>query len=330
MTREITQSDWRPHASWTVLRKRAQMLRMAREYFFTQEVLEVETPMLSAAAVTDPHIESFATYYEGPGVVNKHSMYLHSSPEFPMKRLLAAGSGAIYQICKVFRNGECGQKHNPEFTMIEWYRPGFNLQGMMDDVERLVRYLLCIEGIACERVSYEELFSRYLGFDPHTASFKVLYAAVNQAGLNVAGLHDDDRDACLNLLLTHIIEPQLGQDGMCFVYDYPASQAALAQLRHDETAVAERFELYMNGCELANGYLELRDSNELSQRMQQDLVFRQKESTGAVSADAHLLAAMAHGFPACSGVALGFDRLVMLAVGAKVLDEVLAFPFARA
>jgi len=335
MVQESNHSDWRPQASWTVLRKRAEMLRLIRKYFFDQNVLEVETPILSSAAATDPHIESFITTYEGPGLANKRPMYLHSSPEFPMKRLLAAGSGAIYQVCKVFRDGECGDKHNPEFTMIEWYRPGFDLVKMMNDVEQLVARLLGESRMVFERLSYAEVFSRHLDFNPHTAGLDVLRNATSQAGINtVEGLHDDDRNGYLDLLLTHIIEPKLGCDVPCFVYDYPASQAALAQLRPGgggrDIAVAERFELYMNGCELANGYFELRDSDELSKRIQQDHASRQKISAKDVPADSHFLAAMSHGLPACSGVALGFDRLVMLAVGAQVLDEVLAFPFARA
>ena len=285
--------------------------------------MEVETPMLSAAAITDPHLESFSTRYTGPGYAEAMSLYLHTSPEFPMKRLLAAGSGPIYQLGKVFRLGEAGRRHNPEFTLLEWYRPGFDHKQLMDEVAALVAPLLGLEGRAVERLSYREAFLRHAGIDPLTAPLEALRQCARRLGIR--GFEEEsERDVWLDLILTHAVEPRLGQDGLCFIYDYPASQAALARLNPDDPRVAERFELYYRGIELANGFHELADADEQRKRFETELKVRSEQGLEPVPMDERLLAAL-NNLPDCAGVALGVDRLVMLALGAGSIDEVMAF-----
>ncbi len=285
--------------------------------------METETPLLSAAAITDPHLESFATLYRGPGHAEGVPLYLHTSPEFPMKRLLAAGSGPIYQICKVFRQGEAGRRHNPEFTMLEWYRPGFDHHALMEEVAALAAPLLSLEGKTVEKLSYREAFLRYAGVDPLEASTAALRSRA--AALGISGFDEESgRDIWLDLILTHLVEPQLGRNGLCFIYDYPASQAALARLNPVDNRVAERFELYYSGVELANGFHELADSAEQRKRFDAELESRKALKMDRVPMDTRLLMAL-DTLPDCAGVALGIDRLVMLAVGATRLDEVMAF-----
>jgi lysyl-tRNA synthetase class 2 len=293
-------------------------------------VLEVETPMLSAAATTDPHLTSFATVYSGPGPRHGQTLYLQTSPEFPMKRLLAAGSGCIYQIARVFRDGEAGRRHNPEFTLLEWYRVGFDHHRLMNEVAELVTELLAdrLPLAEPEWLSYQRLFEQRLGLNPHQATVAQLATAAEQHGLSIPpGMPGDDVDPWLDLLLTHCIEPGLGQGRLCFVYDYPASQAALARLQPANPLVGERFELYLNGIELANGFHELGDAVEQRRRFAAENTVRQAQGLPAMPIDENLLMALADGLPDCAGVALGFDRLVMLAAGKEALAEVLAFPF---
>ncbi len=305
-----------------------------RRFFAEKGVLEVETPLLSAAGTTDPQIHSFVTRYEGPGAAQGRSMYLATSPEFAMKRLLAAGSGPIFQVCKAFRQGEAGRLHNPEFTMLEWYRPGFDHFQLMDEVEALMVLLAGgrLSADAAERVTYAELFQRHLGLDPHTASADALArcAADNPA---LAGIADLSRDGWLDLLMSHVIQPNLGQDGLSFVYHYPASQAALARIREaapDTPAVAERFELFYRGVELANGFNELTDSDAQRVRFEQNQARRQSENLPHIPMDEHLLMALQSGMPACAGVAVGLDRLLMVAEDFGGLADVLVFPIERA
>jgi lysyl-tRNA synthetase class 2 len=310
------------------LRLRAQVLAQVRDYFSQAGVLEVDTPVLSPAGATDPALQSFQTRYHGPGPACDSTLYLHTSPEFPMKRLLAAGSGSIYQICKVFRDGESGRRHNPEFTLLEWYRVGFDHFGLMDDVESLLRTIL--KGLVpLESVghwTYQDLFRESTGVDPFTASVDELRGCLQSHAIaRPVGLSDDDRDGWLDLLMTHIIEPRLGP-GLVFIRDYPASQAALARLRPGAQKVAERFEVYLNGVELANGYHELTDAAEQRRRFKQDNVRRVAQGLEPVVIDENLLAALAPGFPDCAGVALGIDRLLMVAAGADSLDAIVAFP----
>jgi lysyl-tRNA synthetase class 2 len=315
--------EWLPGTSLENLRERARILQWIRAFLAERGVLEVETPILSIAALSSPAIDSFITRYTGPGHAAGLDLYLHTSPEFPMKRLLAAGSGPIYQLGKVFRQGEAGRRHNPEFTLLEWYRPGFDHYALMDEVEELVAPVLGLAGKA-ERLSYGDAFRRFAGIDPFMASIDALRATAQRLGIEGfdAG---EERDTWLDLILSHCIEPYLGQEGLCFLTDYPASQAALARLSPGNPAVAERFELYYKGVELVNGFHELGDSAEQRKRFESELAERAEQGRDTPPMDERLLAALAAGLPDCAGVALGVDRLVMLALGAQSLDEVIAF-----
>nr|WP_223296785.1 EF-P lysine aminoacylase EpmA [Thiorhodovibrio frisius] len=312
--------SWRPVATPEVLRARARMLADIRAFFAAREVLEVETPMLSPAAATDPALASMR--------VEDSGHWLHTSPEFPMKRLLAAGLGPIYQLCRVFRAGERGRRHHPEFTLLEWYRPGWTLMQLMGEVADLVRQLLSDPEQGVEFVGYRELFLRELAVDPWHCTPETLRAVARSKGLG--DRLELDTDGWLDLLLTHCLEPKLGQAGLTFVHDYPPSQAALARLSENDPPHAERFELYLKGMELANGFQELTDADEQGQRFEADQQARQALGLAPVARDAHLLAALAAGLPESAGVALGLDRLLMLACGADHIDQVLAFPSDRA
>ncbi len=322
-------SDWEPTAALETLRQRAEMLTRLRRYFAEQGVLEVETSLLSSAGIPDPHIPSFTT---APGANGEAGRYLNTSPEFAMKRLLAAGSGAIFQVCKAFRRGEQGKYHNPEFTLLEWYRPGFDHARLMEEVDTLVRQLA--EGLrslgSTEQISYQACFEQYLHIDPLTADVSALKSCAQAQGLGtVMGVADDDRDGWLDLLLSHCIQPRLGKDRLTFIYDYPASQAALARVRPDEPPVAERFELFIDSIELANGFHELQDVREQRVRFEADLAHRQTENLEPVILDERLLSALEAGLPACAGVALGLDRLLLVLTRRSLLEETLAFSYER-
>jgi lysyl-tRNA synthetase class 2 len=317
-----------------ILKLRARLLQRLRAFFSARGVLEVETPVLSGAATTDPALASFATRYTGPLFPQGQTLYLHTSPEFPMKRLLAAGSGSIYQICRVFRDGESGRRHNPEFTLLEWYRVGFDHQRLMAETGELVMDLLApsLSLQPPERLSYREAFQRHAGLDPFAASPDEFGQAARAHGISVSPelVSEKAPDPWRDLLLTHVVEPKLGQGRLTFIYDYPASQAALARIQPGNPPVAARFELYLNGIELANGFHELADADEQRARFERQLHARETGGLPAVPVDERLLTALAHGLPDCAGVALGFDRLVMLAADARSIEEVLAFPIGRA
>ena len=318
---------WRPTASIESLRLRAGVLATIRAFFAARGVLEVETPALSRATVTDVHLASLATTATIPGE-GEVALWLQTSPEFAMKRLLAAGSGPIYQLCRAFRDGEAGRQHNLEFTILEWYRPGFDHHALMDEMDELLQAVLGLP--AAERLSYGEAFRRHAGIDPHAAGDDELSArtrALDAAPADECGLTRDDR---LDLIRAAAVEPRLGRGRPTFVYDWPASQSALARVRPGEPPLAERFEVYVEGVELANGFHELADATEQRRRFEQDLAVRSTRGLTAPPLDERLLAALAHGLPDCSGVALGVDRLVMLAAGAARLAEVVAFPADRA
>lgn len=332
--RTDTSGDWRPAAALEVLKLRARLLEQIRAFFSGRGVLEVETPVLSTAAVTDPMLASFATRYTGPLFPHGQTLYLHTSPEFPMKRLLAAGSGSIYQIGKVFRDGESGRRHNPEFTLIEWYRVGFDQHQLMTETSELVTQLVApaLTLNPPEKLTYREAFLRHAQIDPHTATASEYAAAANTHAIRAPAdlLRHADSAAWRDLLLTHVIEPRLGQGRLTFIHDYPASQAALARLQPGDPPLAARFELYLNGIELANGFHELADADEQRARFEKHLDDRSANGLPAVPVDERLLSALGHGLPDCAGVALGFDRLVMLACGARSIHEVLPFPLERA
>ena len=326
--------DFLPTARIERLRLRARLLRTVRTFFDQRGYLEVETPLLSADATVDPNLDPFVTRWIPPGAAPPHGrdLYLQTSPEFGMKRLLAAGATAIYQVTRAFRNSELGRLHNPEFTLVEWYRAGDTYGDQMDVTEDLVRRVLGEAGASSRlaadrerflRTSYQEAFERHAGFAPLTMSSEDLAeAALSRKLTPPPGLPRSDRDGWLNFLLLELVEPHLGQERPEFLYDYPASQAALARVRPGDPPAAERFELYVRGIELCNGYQELTDAEELRRRI--------REQDAGLPLGSRLLDAMEAGLPACSGVALGFDRLVMLAAGASSLSEVIAFPFDRA
>jgi len=329
----VSGEDWRPTASLDTLRLRARLLATVRAFFAAREVLEVETPCLGAAAVTDPHLHSVAARLGGGGAGGpERVLYLQTSPEYAMKRLLAAGSGPIYQLARAFRDGEAGRLHNPEFTLLEWYRPGFDHHLLMDEVEELVGALLGAP--PSERLTYAEAFRSRAGVDPFSDPVTRLAAAAREAAGGAVPELGEDRDAWLDLLMAVSVAPALGRGRPAFVHDFPAPQAALARVREPTPeggpAVAERFELFVEGIELANGFHELADPAEQRSRFEADLARRRARGLPEPPIDERLLAALATGLPDCSGVALGFDRLVMLTAGAAALAEVVAFPVDRA
>jgi lysyl-tRNA synthetase class 2 len=313
-------ADWQPSASCERLRLRAALLARTRAFFAARQVLEVDTPALVNAAVTDTHIHSIAVD-AGAGV----QLFVHTSPEYAMKRLLAAGVGDIYQICHVARGFEQSRLHNTEFTLVEWYRLGFDLDQLMSEVAALVGELCAAHPVVqqpAQRLSYCEAFERHMGLDPLTASLAQLHGAVAQLGYRGPA----ERDELLDLIMGAVVGPRLGHDALTFVYGYPASQAVLARLDPRDPRTAQRFELYMSGIELANGFQELAAADEQRGRFAQDLRERERRGLPAHQMDERLLAALESGLPECSGVAVGFDRVVMLAAGAAHIREVLPFP----
>ena len=318
--------DWRPSAEITTLRERAHLLANVRAFFAKRDVLEVETPVLGQGGSTDVHLVSLVT--QARTDKGQRRLWLQTSPEFHMKRLLAAGSGPIYQLARSFRDGEVGSRHNIEFTMLEWYRPGFSLGELIDETTNLVITLLPSFAGPVVHYRYRELFHTYLAIDPFTTSLEKLRALASERGQMPAGaLTSEGRDTCLDLLMSMVIEPQLGQNELSIVLEYPASQAALARRHQDVDGewVASRFELYLNGIELANGYHELTDAAEQRARFSEDNAERRRLGLPEIDIDEHLLAALEHGMPEGAGVALGIDRLIQLALGKARLEDVLAF-----
>lgn len=320
--------DWRPGAALDTLRARAGLLAELRAYFTQTGALEVETPLACRSAGTDPSLQALQTRFTGPGAPHGESLYLQTSPEFAMKRLLAGGSGPIYQICKAFRDGEAGRLHNPEFTILEWYRPGFDDLALMAEVAEVLRLGLDRRGLRVEHVSYAALFDRYLSIDVFAADSATLQAVARQCRVFGADDLELDRDGWLDLLLSHLIQPRLGSDRLSFVTEYPASQATLARL-HAGGRTAARFEVFYRGVELANGFHELTDAAEQSARFEADNCARRAAGLPSVKVDRFLLDAMEHGLPDCAGVAVGLDRVLMLRLGLEELDTVLSFSLAR-
>ena len=312
-------ADWRPTAALENLRRRAGLLARLRAFLDGRGIFEVETPLLSADVCIDEHLAPFAV----PNFAG--TRYLQTSPEFGMKRLLAAGAEAIWQITRSFRDDETGPRHNAEFTIIEWYRVGWDHHQLMTEVSELCEAVCGWP--AAERLSYREAFQRHAGIDLAAASDAYLARHAADAGFDPTGAN---RDELLNMLLAVRIEPQLGAERPCLLYDYPASQSALAKTRDEPFPVAERFELYFRGVELANGYHELTDPAELRRRNALRHAARSRRGQRSLPLESRLLSAMDAGLPSCAGVALGFDRLAMLAFGAESIQEVIAFPFDRA
>jgi elongation factor P--(R)-beta-lysine ligase len=320
----MTKKKWRPTASLKTLQLRARMLSRIRAFFAARDVMEVETPALSHTAITDPNLASFSV------ATACGDRYLHTSPEFPMKRLLAAGSGDIYQICKVFRVDEAGRYHNPEFSMLEWYRLGFDHLALIDEVEDLLQRVC--EGLKdimpARRLTYHDAFIEHAGLDIVSAN-----AADYEAGAARYGIEmqvDLTFQQWQDLIMSHVVVPTCARDGFTFIYDFPTDQAALARIRPGDPPVAERFELIGYGLELANGFHELVDPNEQRERFERELQVRQACGLPCPPLDEYLLAALSRGLPDCAGIALGLDRLVMLTAGLGQISEAMAFSWENA
>jgi len=312
-----------------LMRQRARLHSQLREFFAMREVIEVCTPVLSQAGNSDPNIDSFCTRFHGPARGGVPLRWLRTSPEFFHKRLLAAGCGDLFEIASVFRDGECGARHNPEFTLLEWYRLGFDHHQLMDEVEALVRHLAAAFGRelgSAERLSYQQCYQRYAGIDPLTAGREELTQALAGHAIDLQGLSRDD---LLDLVRTHLIEARWSDQQFLFIFDFPASQAALARIHPSDPRVAERFELYLGRVELANGYHELRDAVEQRQRFERDLAERSRRGAVLPALDELLLQALPQ-MPDCAGVARGVERLHQWLVGADSIEAVMPFVFARA
>jgi lysyl-tRNA synthetase class 2 len=321
--------DWQPSASFDALRLRARLNSAVRGFFSERGVVEVETPVLSRAGNTDPNIASFSLEFSGRTDGAPRRRWLRTSPEYPLKRLLSAGFGDCYELGRVFRDGEAGGRHNPEFTMLEWYRVGWDHRRLIEETAALVNAALALVGrsVQLRQVSYHDLYRQQLGIDPASASDADLRAALGEVVIDPEGL---DRDDWLDLLMTHRLQPLFPADQLLALYDYPASQCALARIRNEGPPVAERFELYLGPLELANGYHELSDAVEQGARFERDLARRAQRNEALPPRDEALLAALDAGFPSCAGVALGMDRLMMAMLGTTRIADVLAFDFARA
>ncbi len=317
---------WQPTAAIATLRERARIIQSIRDFFASRNVLAVETPLLSHTSVTDPYIQSMAASVQDAwGKSTQY--YLQTSPEYAMKRLLACGSGDIYQITKAFRQDEVGAHHNPEFTMLEWYRLGFDHHALMDEMDELLQLIL--KTPPAIRLSYAALFEKYCGINPHEASVEALKECAHHVRIN---FHQDstDRDLWLNLLMSHHIEPQLNQAAPTFVYDFPASQAALARIAPGNPPTAARFEVYFKGIELANGFHELQDPAQQRARFEANLATRKAQALPLLPIDEYFLAALQAGLPDCAGVALGLDRVIMLAMQQERISHVLSFDWTNA
>lgn len=313
---------WKPTASHKNLKLRAELYAKIRTFFAKRDVMEVETPLLCKHTVTDPHIESFAV------PIDSHTnYYLQTSPEYAMKRLLCAGSGAIYQITKSFRIGESGRQHNPEFTMLEWYRPDFNHHDLMNEIDLFLQTVL--QTPSAEKISYRDLFLQYLNIDPFQIDLKSLKKLIAEKNIHV-DTKNIDHDTALQILLSHLIEPSMGIGTPLFLYGFPPSQAALSKIRDEHPRVAERFELYINGSEIANGFHELTDADEQKTRFEKNQQAREENNQAVPDIDYYFIDALQSGLPNCAGVAIGIDRLLMQYAKTNNIQDVISFPFKSA
>jgi len=306
------------------------MLADIRRFFADRSVLEVETPLLSHSVGTDPQLAFFTTEYCLPP--KRQTLFLQTSPEFAMKRLLAAGSGSIYQIGKAFRNGESGRFHNPEFTMLEWYRVGFTLTQLMDEIAELIEGLFSDQSLQeTQRVSYQGIFISRTGLDPLVFSYQDYCAFARECQISEAvDICGQDHALWLDFIFSHKVQPYLGENALCMVYGYPACQSSLARVNRHNALITERVELFINGIELGNGYYELADAEEQSRRFDKELAIRQQQKLPTSVKDERLISALKSGLPECSGMAIGLDRLLMVLSGSKSIDDVLSFSIHRA
>ncbi len=319
---------WQPTTTHEARVARAELLRSIRTFFDNRKVLEVDTPLLSKGTVTDEHLDAFETVFNFDTSGKPTRLYLQTSPEYAMKRLLCAESGSIYQIGKAFRHEGEGRWHNPEFTMLEWYRVGFDHFALMEEVDALLQSVLFTD--KSDKETYQAVFMKYLGVDPLTATDEQLLNVMQQQGIDIGEPETLSVDSKLQLLFSYCIEPKIGIEKPCFVYNFPASQAALATLCADDKRVAERFEVYFKGAELANGFNELSVPAEQRTRFANDNQKRIAAGLDMKPIDENFLAALDKGLPACAGVALGIDRLLMLKIDARHINEVISFPVSRA
>ena len=325
-------TDWQPTASLEMLKIKARLLSKLRAFFDEKNILEVQTPVLSQAGNTEPTIETFIIHqFENSKHIIQPS-FLNTSPEFSMKRLIAAGSGSIYQITPAFRQNEQGQRHNSEFTLLEWYRLNFDHHALMGEVNSLVRFVAedFLKLGRSHFFSYQDAMIKFADIDPFTATNEELKAATIKSGIDAVGMDDASTDTWLDLLMSQVVEKNLPENCPVFIYDYPSTQAALSKIRKGTPDVAERFELYINGMELANGFHELSDAKEQEERFHKDQAKRKEQGLQGIPADYNLIAALKHGLPECAGVAIGVERLLMVLTGAEHINEVLTFPFDRA
>lgn len=323
--------DWQPGCPLEVLRLRAQMLQQVRRFFAERSVLEVETPLLCSAIGTDPNLDFFTASYHCPPA--ERTLYLQTSPEFAMKRLLAAGSGSIYQICKAFRNGESGRFHNPEFTLLEWYRVGFNLENLMDEVADLMSLVLAGHPHlrASKKISYHDVFKHYTNLNPLVFCYGDYVDYVSANGLTEAvAICGQEHAVWLDFIFSHQVQPHLGWDSVCMVYGYPSCFSSLARINEADNRVTDRFELFIQGIEIGNGYFELADAEEQGKRFDRELAVRKVAGRPEPVKDNRLLAALHAGLPDCSGIAIGLDRLLMLLSNSPSIDGVLPFSITRA
>lgn len=322
---------WQPTLTWEYAQKRAQILKKVRQFFDERNVIEVETPALSQGTVTDVHLDAISCRYNflsDSSAEQSINLYLQTSPEFHMKRLLASGYGCIFQIAKAFRHEEAGRFHNPEFTLLEWYRLGFDHFTLMNEVaELLITVLDCNEPV---QTTYQDIFIELVGLDPLTATRLQLLSIIEINGKLSEWLTvEQDNDILLQFIFSELIEPNIGIDSPCFVYNFPCSQASLAKISPEDTRVAERFECYFRGVELVNGFNELRDVDTQLDRFQKDNLQRKLLSLQEKPIEQNFISALSKGLPQCSGVALGIDRLIMLALRANHIEQVISFPVAR-
>jgi len=307
------------------------MLYDIRRFFSARDVLEVETPLLSHGVGTDPQLAFFTTDYYSPPL--QQTLFLQTSPEFAMKRLLAAGSGSIYQICKAFRNGESGRFHNPEFTLLEWYRVDFTLFQLMDEIDELITLLFAgrMSLQATQRISYEAVFHQYTGLNPLVFSYRQYCAyALDHEIAEAVSICGDDHSLWLDFIFSHKVQPFLGENALCMVYGYPACQSSLARINEDNSQITDRVEIFINGIELGNGFYELCDAQEQDRRFDDEITIRQQRNLPVSSKDRRLIAALEAGLPPCSGMAIGLDRLLMVLSKSTLIDDVLSFAIHRA
>jgi lysyl-tRNA synthetase class 2 len=317
---------------WEVAKSRGNVINEIRGFFKNKNVIEVETPSLSMGTVTDPYLDAFSTQYnylDNSDINQSQQLYLQTSPEFHMKRLLASGYGCIFQICKAFRHEDSGRYHNPEFTLLEWYRIGFDQHDLMAEVDELLSTV--VKTPKSEKISYQNLFIKFVSIDPLTATFNQLYEVIELQGKAADWLYEsDDCDLLLQFIFSEIIEKNIGLSRPCFVYNFPIAQASLAKECAEDNRVAQRFECYFKGVELANGFNELTDADIQITRFEQDNSKRQQLGLVTKNIDENFIKALQSGLPQCAGVALGIDRLMMIALEKSAIEDVISFPIERA